>query len=214
MRHRCLLATIGFVLSTASVAAADESASVAPDKRSAEARAALYKELSAPRKGDFRVLAGVGVGTGLRFNNPYRLATQFGSTGESLSATAPYIMLTGALAFGPADGLQHGAFASLSIAVTGVAQSVITPSYMLLYRGPSRWMGYARLGPAIVLSPDVNVGGEAAVGGAFFFTGALGISLDLAGSLFYGASTWEKKYPTYPVVSATAGLIVDFEVLP
>jgi hypothetical protein len=58
------------------------------------------------------------------------------------------------------------------------------------------------------------VGGEVGVGGVFFLTGAFGVSLDLAGNVFYGASTWEKKYPTYPVLSATAGLIVDFEVLP
>jgi hypothetical protein len=85
---------------------------------------------------------------------------------------------------------------------------------MMLYRGSSRLLGYARVGPAIVLSPQTNVGGEAALGGVFFLTGTLGVSLDLAGNIFYGASTWEKKYPTYPVLSATVGLVVDFEVLP
>jgi len=123
-------------------------------------------------------------------------------------------MFTAALAFGASDGLQHGGFTSLSLALNGVSQAVLTPGYIMLYRGPSRLLGYARIGPAFVLSPQPNVGGEAAVGGVFFLTGALGLSLDLAGNLFYGASTWEKKYPAYPVVSATAGIIVDFEVLP
>jgi hypothetical protein len=217
MRYHCLaktLVTLGLLLSAESSANALESVSTKPNKLSLSERAALLDELSAPRGNDVRVLAGIGIGSGLRFNNPYRLATQFGTTGESLSATAPYVMLTAALAFGAPDGLQHGAFASLSVATTGIDQAVLTPGYMLLYRGPSRWLGYARVGPAFVLSPQTNVGGEVAVGGVFFLTGTLGVSLDLAGNLFYGASTWEKKYPTYPVISATAGFVVDFEVLP
>lgn len=197
-----------------SSAQALDSASTASKPMSAAERAARYDELAAPVRRYARVLAGVGFGAGLRFNNPYRLATQFGTTGESLSATAPFITLSAALAFGSPDGLQHGGFTSLSLALTGVDQAVFTPGYMILYRGPSRVLGYARAGPAFVLSPQTNVGGEAAVGGAFFLTGGLGVSLDLAGNLFYGAATWEKKYPVYPVVSMTAGLLVDLEVLP
>jgi len=220
MRQQCLakalltLLTLGLLLSAESNAHALEPASTPPKALSPSERAALLEQLSAPPHGYARVLAGIGVGGGLRFNNPYRLATQFGTTGESLSATAPYIMLNAALAFGVPDGLQHGGFLSLSVALSGIDQAVLTPGYIMLYRGPSRLLGYARVGPAIVLSPQTNVGGEAAIGGVFFLTGTLGVSLDIAGNIFYGASTWEKKYPTYPVISATAGVVVDFEVLP
>jgi hypothetical protein len=217
MRRFCLvkpLVTLGLLVSAESTADATEPAAVGPKGLSPAERAELFAKLSAPPKGYARFLAGLGVGAGLRFNNPYRLATQLGPTAESLSSTAPYTMLTLAAAFGSPDGLQHGAFASLSIALTGVDQAVLTPGYIMVYRGPNRLLGYARGGPAIILSPRANVGGELAVGGAFFLTGSLGLSLDLAANVFYGASTWEKKYPTYPVFSATAGLIVDFEVLP
>lgn len=217
MRRICLvkpLVTLGLLLAAESIANATESAAVAPKALSPSERAALFAKLSAPPKGYARFLGGIGLGAGVRFNNPYRLATQLGATGESLSTTAPYTMLTLAAAFGSADGLQHGAFASLSFAMTGIDQAVFTPGYIMVYRGPHRFLGYARGGPAIILSPQTNVGGELAVGGAFFLTGSLGLSLDLAGNIFYGASTWEKKYPMYPVLSATAGIIVDIEVLP
>ncbi|MBK9263408.1 MAG: hypothetical protein IPM54_26840 [Polyangiaceae bacterium] len=193
---------------------AADAASTDPKLLSAVEREARLRELDAPVRRYARVLAGIGFGGGLRFNNPYRLATQFGTTGESLSATAPYVTLSAAATFGAPDGLQHGGFTSISFALTGVDQAVLTPGYMLLYRGPSRLLGYARVGPAFVLSPQTNVGGEIAVGSVFFLTGGLGVSLDLAGNIFYGASTWEKKYPVYPIVSVTAGLVVDLEVLP
>ena len=217
MRHQCLakaLVTLGLMLSMESTAKALEPASTEPKKLSPSERAALLQQLTAPLGREARVLLGVGFGAGLRFNNPYRLATQLGATAESVSSTAPYTMLTAAMTFGAPDGFQHGGFASLSIALSGVSQAVLTPGYMLLYRGSSRLLGYARGGPAIVLSPKTNVGGELALGGVYFLTGSLGVSLDLAANVFYGASTWEKKYPAYPVFSATAGLIVDFEVLP
>lgn len=217
MRRFCLvkpLVTLGLLVSAEAIANATEAATTDPKGLSPTERAALFAKLSAPPKGYARFLAGIGVGAGVRFNNPYRLATQLGATGESLSTTAPYTMLTLAAAFGSPNGLQHGAFASISFALTGVDQAVLTPGYIMVYRGSNRLLGYARGGPAIILSPQTNVGGELAAGGAFFLTGSLGLSLDLAGNIFYGASTWEKKYPTYPVFSATAGLIVDIEVLP
>lgn len=217
MRHHCLSLTIAAFVLLASAASTAHALDAPPATKSAmtlQDRQALLDRLNASPGWDARVLLSLGAGSGVRFNNPYRLATQVGSTGESLSTTAPYMMLTTALAFGPADGLQHGGFLSFSFALTGVDQTLFTPGYMALYRGPSRWMGYARVGPAIVLSPQTNVGGEVAVGGAFFLTGSLGLSLDLAGDLFYGASTWQKKYPAYPVASATLGFIVDFEALP
>ncbi|MDI1433808.1 hypothetical protein QHF89_30195 [Polyangium sorediatum] len=204
----------GCVLAWAGTAIAAEDAPAAREEDGAEARRALYEALSAPPKGYLRTLAGLSFGGGLRFNNPYRLATQLGASAESPSATAPYTTLMGALAFGPPDGLQHGGMLGLSFALRGVGQTVLTPGYVLMYRGPGRLLAYGRAGPEILLSPDLNVGLTVAGGGAFFVTGGLGLVLDVAGSLFYGASTWEKKYPAYPVLSASLGLILDVEFLP
>ncbi len=182
--------------------------------KEADERRALYEKLSQPKTGYARVLLGLGFGGGLRFNNPYRLATQLGPTAESMSTTAPYTMLSAALTFGKPDGLQHGAFVGASFALSGVSQSVLVPAYMFVYRGPRRVLGYGRAGAAIVLSPDPNVGGEVALGGALFVTGGLGVVLDVTGNVFYGASTWQKTYPVYPVLSASLGLLVDLEILP
>ena len=55
-----------------------------------------------------RILFGVAGGRGLRFNNPFRLRTQLGSTEQSLSLTAPYIDTHLAALFGNPFGLQHG----------------------------------------------------------------------------------------------------------
>jgi len=215
-RSTALVTTVmtGFLVAWAKTAAADEATPAQEEANTAEARRALYEALSAKPKGYVRTLAGLSFGAGLRFNNPYRLATQLGASAESPSATAPFTTLMGAVAFGQPDGLQHGGMLQLSFALTGVGQTVLTPGYVLMYRGPGRLLAYGRAGPSILLSPDPNVGLEVGGGGAFFLTGGLGLVLDVAGSLFYGASTWEVKYPAYPVLSASLGLVLDVEFLP
>ncbi|HRI67338.1 MAG TPA: hypothetical protein PK156_24010 [Polyangium sp.] len=217
MRHPCLataLAAIGLLSTFESTAHALDSNTAGLNGLSPAQREELLRRLSAPPGVNAHFLTSIGFGGGLRLNNPYRLGTQLGSTGESLSTTAPFTMLMAGVTFGAPEGLQHGGFLSLSAALSGIDQAVLTPGYMMLYRGSSRMLGYARLGPAFVLSPKTNVGGELAAGGAYFLTGSFGVTADLSGSLFYGASTWTKKYPAYPVLSMTAGIIVDFEVLP
>jgi len=217
MRGRGAIDALGLVTIALLVGVAPGAKAAETGESAATAEAdtrALYEELSAPPGTAARGLVGLSVGGGLRFNNPYRLATQLGATAESVSATAPYLMLDAGFVFGRADGLQQGGFLGLSFALAGVSQAVFVPGYMLVYRGPSRWLVYGRAGPALVLAPDSNVGVEVAGGGAYFLTGGLGLALDVAGNLFYGASTWEKKYPVYPVLSASLGFIVDMELLP
>ncbi len=174
----------------------------------------FYKKLSAPAGSYARILLTSAFGRGLRFNNPYRLATQLGDDAESLSLTATYFDLGLGVAFGEPDGLQHGAAAHLAIALEGVPQQALAGSYMVVYRADSPWLGYGRIGPVLLTSPDANVGVELAFGGAWFVTGALGICAELVGDLFYGAGTWEARYTVIPILSAQAGVIVDFEVLP
>ena len=172
------------------------------------------RELSAPLSGYAHLVGTFELGKGVRFNNPYRLATQLGATAESVSLTSTYLDLGGAVAFGPPDGLEHGVALHLSFALAGVAQAVLTPTYFAAYRGPRRFIAYGRLGPSIVLTPDPTIGGELAAGFGWFFTARLAVAAELVGDVYYGAGTPTRGITTYPIISGQLGLLVDYEILP
>ena len=174
----------------------------------------IYKRISEPRGGYAKILSSAAFGRGFRVNNPYRLATQLGDTAESVSLTAPFWDLGFGVTVGDPYGLQHGGVAHLSVALAGVGQQAVSASYLLLWRSQTPFMAYGRIGPSFLLSPDPNVGGELAAGGAYFITGGLGVNLELIGNLFYGAGTYEAQYTVIPVLSFQAGIIMDYEVLP
>lgn len=173
-----------------------------------------YRQLSRPPSGYLRIFETLAFGRGLRFNNPYRLATELGASAESVSATAPYLDLGTGIAFGPPDGIQHGGALHYTVALAGVSQQVLTPSYLIAYRGPRRFLAYGRLGPSFILTPDPTVGGELAGGFAWFLTSRIGLSSEAIFDVFYGAGTLQKGITTYPILSGQLGLIVDYEVLP
>jgi hypothetical protein len=154
------------------------------------------------------------VGKGLRLNNPFRLATPTGDAPDGLSLTATYLDLGIGAAFGPPSGLQHGGEVSLSIATDGIAQQVMSLSYVALYPLAPQALLRGRGGLPIVFGPDSNVGLELAAGAAWLFTGGLGVSAELVGSLFYGAATHEKSSTAVPVISLEIGVWFDHEVLP
>jgi len=154
------------------------------------------------------------LGKGLRLNNPFRLATPVGDDPSGLSFTAYYLDLGVGAAFGPPTGLQHGGEASLSVATDGIAQQVLTLSYVAVYPITSQTLFRGRGGLPIILGPDSNLGMELAAGGAWLFTGGLGVSAELVGSLFYGAATEEKSSTAVPVISLEIGVWFDHEVLP
>ena len=155
------------------------------------------------------------LGKGLRFNNPYRLATPLGDSPESLSLTAAYYDLAIGLVRGPARGLAHGGVLHLSIAAQGIPQEVLSVSYTALERlGNGRSLLFGRAGIPIILGPDLSGGLEVAVGAAYMLTAGLGVQSELVGSLYYGAATQDRSVTTIPVLSAQLGLFVDYEVLP
>jgi hypothetical protein len=154
------------------------------------------------------------LGKGLRLNNPFRLATPVGDDPDGLSFTAWYLDLGIGAAFGPPAGLQHGGEVSLSIATDGISQQVMSLSYVAIYPITSQALFRGRGGIPIVFGPDSNVGMELAAGGAWLFTGGLGVSAELVGSLFYGAATDEKSSTSVPVISLEIGAWFDHEVLP
>ncbi len=161
-----------------------------------------------------RVFGTLEFGRGFRFNNPYRLATELGSDARSVSLTAPYADLGIGVTFGPPDGLQHGAALHASFAMAGVAQAVLTPTYLMAYRGPHAFLTYGRLGPSFILTPDPTVGGEVAGGFAWFLTGKIAIAGELVFDLYYGAGTHDVAVATYPILSGQLGLLFDQEILP
>lgn len=184
-----------------------------PPTLSADEAKALAR-LRRPPRGYARAYGAVAVGKGMRFNNPYRLETQLGDDAESLSLTASYLDFSIGLSFGEPDGLQHGGSMHYTTAIQGVGQQIITPSYVALYRGPHPFMLLGRVGVPVILTPDINAGGELAVGGAYFLSGSLGLTAELIGDIFYGAATPEREISTIPILSAQIGLMVDYEILP
>jgi hypothetical protein len=159
-------------------------------------------------------LGGMNLGRGLRFNNPYRLRTVLGDDAESLSLSATYVDLHLGRTFSAPDTWEHGISAQLSIALDGIRQEVVTPSYLLVRRHGPRLLGFGRAGFPIVLEPDAAVGLQAGLGGAYFLTANLGIGAELDFSLFYGAATIEEAATIIPVLSLAMGVFFDWEKLP
>ena len=153
------------------------------------------------------------IGDGIRFNNPYRLATPLGDSAESLSRTASYVDIGAAVTIGPPLGFQHGLAVRTSIALEGVRQAVITPAY-LLWRRWRAVAAYGRLGVPIVISPNVTTGLEVGGGVVWFLRGGIGVAGELVGDVFYGAGTRDVARPAYPVLSAQLGLVFALEALP
>jgi hypothetical protein len=166
-----------------------------------------------PKPGYAQLFATAFVGDGLRFNNPYRLATPLGSDAESLSRTASYVDVGAAMTLGDPLGFQHGAALRMTASVEGVTQYVLTPAY-LLWRRWRAWAAYARAGVPIVLRPNATWGLESGVGGVWFFRAGVGVAAEIVGDVFYGAGTREVARPAYPVLSGQLGLVVAYEVLP
>ncbi|NUP04682.1 MAG: hypothetical protein HOW73_01325 [Polyangiaceae bacterium] len=161
-----------------------------------------------------RLFATAAAGFGIRFNNPYRLETQLGEDASSASLSAPYLDFALSVVGGPANGLQHGGGLHLGTSLTGVTQPFLTPSYVLAYRAELPVLLYARLATPILLSPDVNVGGEVAASASYFLTSGLGLTSEIAFDLFYGAATLEEQYSAIPILSFQFGVIADYEFLP
>jgi hypothetical protein len=178
-----------------------------------DAHAREKEEPFRTKEGYAQLFVSVMGGTGLRFNNPYRLATPLGDDAESLSRTAGYLDIGIAGTLGNPLGIQHGFAMRTTVAVEGVGQVVMTPSYFG-WRRWGAWAAFARAGTALVLSPKVTWGLEASAGGAWFFLGGVGVVAEVVGDIFYGAGTREVAVTTYPVLSGQLGILGTYEVLP
>lgn len=189
------------------------SAARAADDADEAAPAPTEDEPLAVKPGYAQVFATMMSGAGLRFNNPYRLSTPLGDDAESVSRTSAYLDVGLAMTLGGPLGFQHGAALRTTVAVEGVPQVVMTPSYFG-WRRKGALAAFGRAGIPLVLTPDATFGLEAAVGGVFFFLGGLGIVAEVVGDVFYGAGTRDVAVATYPVLSGQLGLMGTYEVLP
>jgi hypothetical protein len=213
---RALAALIAISLWAPQAASADaEDPFSEPEERVAAAPRATTPART-PRSADGyqHWLGGVFVGKGLRFNNPYRLQRVLGDDAESLSLSATYVDVHLGRTFSAPDGLEHGLALHLSVATDGIRQEVLTPSYLLVKRVSPRWLAYGRAGLPIVLEPDANVGLEAGLGAAYFFTANLGVGAELGFSMFYGAATIDRAVTVIPMSSLAVGMVFDWEHLP
>ncbi len=154
------------------------------------------------------------IGQAVRFNNPYRLERPLGATPESLSLAAPYADVGALVTRGRLSGFEHGGSLRVSFALSGITQSVVTPSYVLLRRWTPSIEAWARAGAPYVTGPSPNVGGELSVGAAYLFTGAIGLTAEAGASGFYGAATREVSATFVPLAFVQVGVAVDWEVLP
>lgn len=171
------------------------------------------KSALAPAQGPHvHALGSASVGRGLRFNNPYRLATPLGDDAESLSLSATYLDV--GLMVTTGSSLEHGGAVHLAVAIDGIPQEVFTPGYVALLRLSPRWMTWGRLGTPIVLEPDASVGAELGLGLGVLLSAGFGFSAEATGSLFYGAATPDKSVSVIPIVALQLGVLVDLEVLP
>jgi hypothetical protein len=204
MNKRFRLIVFAAVASFPSLAHAD------PDQAP---RASVTAADTLAEKADAIVMLSTAFGTGLRFNNPYRLSSILGSSAEGVSRTASYVDVGAGVAWGRGRQLRHGATLHCAFAVEGIGQWACSPGY-LLYRRTTSWATFARVGPAFVATPNFTWGGELAAGAAWFPLGGVGITGELVGNLFYGAGTREVSSAAYPVLSAQVGLTVAYEVLP
>lgn len=186
----------------------------APSGRADERRSELAPPTLLPVGYSYHGFAGAGLGGSIRFNNPYRLRNELGDSAESLSTPSPYFNVRLGATIRGTSKLSHGFELDASFGLTGVPQEVLAPSYVVLFHASPRWVARGRAGIPIVIEPDANAGFEMAAGGVFFGTAAIGITLDLVGSLFYGAATVDSPRTPVPLLSLELGVLYDYEILP
>jgi hypothetical protein len=168
---------------------------------------------SPPKSGYVNLVATSFLGDGLRFNNPYRLATVLGSDAQSVSRTATYLDFGATMLFGDPLGFQQGGTLRMTTSIEGVSQTLFTPSYVLWRRWRSLAV-YAHAGIPIVLTPDVTWGVEGAVGGAWFVRGGIAVAAEILGDVFYGTATPQVSTPAYPILSGQIGILFAYEAFP
>jgi hypothetical protein len=212
MRRRAWMLMTAVVFVALPAAASDDVSGGSPSN-SAPVQRAPFAPWGPKKEGWADVVFTAFGGDGIRFNNPYRLATVLGSQAQSLSRTAAYADTGLALLLSDPTRLTAGFAVRFSLALEGIQQAIMTPAFLLLHRW-SEWGFYGRAGVPLVANPDVTWGLEGGVGAIWFVTAGIGVAAELVGDVFYGAGTREVATPAYPVLSGQGGLWLSWEHLP
>jgi hypothetical protein len=160
-----------------------------------------------------RFLAALSVGKGLRFNNPYRLATPLGDSAESVSLSATYLDAGLGVLLPAVPRVEHGPSLDVLLALDGIGQLGVTPSYLLLFE-PKPSLGLrGRLGLPLVVAPDASVGLEAGLGAQLPLAYGFGLTGELVGTVFFGAATEQKTVTTIPMLALQLGVCFDERVV-
>jgi hypothetical protein len=175
--------------------------------------AAVASEGPIPVVTPVSALLALSVGRGLRFNNPYRLETPLGDTAESVSLAATYLDVGGAVLFGPRS-FRHGFSVGGGIALQGIGQFVLTPSYLAHFALTESVGLRGRVGVPIVIAPDTTSGLEAAFGSSLDMAYGLGALIELVGSVYFGAATDQTSVTTIPMLSLQIGVFFEHQVRP
>jgi hypothetical protein len=206
-RRVCVVASL--LVSARAESAEIESSTVRERSSRAESRPGPANDAPTP----ISALLQLSFGRGVRFNNPYRLATPLGDTAESVSLAATYLDLGGAFLFGPGD-FRHGVSVGGAVALQGIGQLVLTPSYLALFGLDDELALRARAGVPLVVAPDTSAGPEAAVGASYAIAYGLGAVAELVGSVYFGAATDDRSITTIPMLSLQLGICFDHQVRP
>lgn len=186
------------------------SAAPATDPSAPRARAPVTAELEPE---PWQLSGTLGLGRGLRFNNPYRLATPLGNTAQSVSLSATYLDLGVQLLAPALPGIEQGASLDALFALDGIAQLGLTPSYVIQFALAERLFLHGRVAIPFVITPDTTLGLEAAVGPRFDLAWGLGLTAELIGSVFFGAATEQRSVTTIPMLSFQIGVCFTRPVL-
>lgn len=110
---------------------------------------------------------------------------------------------------------REGAYPSGTLALR---QWVIVPSYVLrlgLDESPlPAWIATARLGLPVVVSPDLTIGAELALGAQYFVRSGFGIFAEVIYDVFVGGRERDDSRSTHHLLTIEVGLQFELEVLP
>jgi hypothetical protein len=204
------------ILTTCGLGVPDAAAEPPPARGPVAGRAPAVGARDRPASTRAVPWSGVGalsIGRGLRFNNPYRLARPLGDTAESVSLAATYLDLGLALLIGERD-FRHGPSLGGGVALQGIGQFVLTPSYLAQFGVGDTVALRGRAGVPIVMAPDTTLGVEAGLGTSLAFAYGMGALLELVGSVYFGAATDETSITTIPMLSLQVGLFFEHQVSP
>ncbi|MBX3250128.1 MAG: hypothetical protein KF901_23320 [Myxococcales bacterium] len=172
-----------------------------------------------PPRAPWRVVASLGVGTSLRIVRNLELQQE---------RFAPaFLTLRGGVALPQRGRFGHELAVGVSANLSGdgsytsgvdpFQQWTLTPSYGLRVAFPAAavpdWILRARVGLPMSPAPDFTWGAEVDASITHQLLAGLGVTVELGSSTFFGAKNRNGNLTVHPLIFATLGVTLDWEVL-